>query len=69
MDYYYGKGIRVCQEWQNFDTFREWALASGYGKNLSIDRVDSNKGYCPENCEWVTLAENTRRAMEARYGT
>jgi hypothetical protein len=59
--YYYEKGIRVCQEWQDYDAFRKWAVAAGYGKNLTIDRIDSDKDYHPDNCEWVTRAENARR--------
>lgn len=65
--YYYDKGIRVCQEWQDFDAFREWALANGYRKDMSIDRINSDEGYCPDNCEWVTKAENGRRAAEVRW--
>lgn len=68
-DYYnYGaKGITVCDEWRNDrNKFCEWALENGFeeGKNLSIDRIDSLKGYYPENCRWstaTTQAQNTRR--------
>lgn len=63
--YYGGKGIEVCKEWQEFpEKFQEWALTHGYQDNLTIDRIDSNKDYCPENCQWITLAENVRRAGE-----
>ncbi len=58
---YGGKGISVCSEWNDFVRFREWANTHGYAYGLSIDRVDSNKGYCPENCEWVTISENSKR--------
>lgn len=57
-----GKGIRVCQEWNEFEAFKAWALENNYQNGLSIDRVDSNGNYCPDNCEWVTSEENTRRA-------
>ncbi len=56
---YGGRGIAVCEEWRNnFFAFREWALANGYQRHLQIDRRDNNKGYCPDNCRWVTRSEN-----------
>lgn len=60
--YWGGKGIKVCDEWQKFEGFRDWANANGYVEGLSIDRVNSSRNYCPENCEWVTRSENCRRA-------
>ena len=61
------RGIKVCPEWNNIDTgyitFKEWALANGYVDNLTIDRIDIDFGYFPENCRWVDykLQENNRR--------
>lgn len=54
---YGGKGIRVCEEWQRFEPFYKWAIENGYNDNLSIDRIDNNKDYCPSNCKWSTNVE------------
>lgn len=53
---YGGRGISVCEEWiNNFGKFRDWALSNGYQDNLSLDRIDPNGGYCPDNCRWVSM--------------
>lgn len=58
---YGGRGITVCDEWLNsFESFRDWALNSGYEDTLSIDRIDNNAGYEPSNCKWSTRAEQNR---------
>lgn len=58
---YGAKGIKVCDEWLNNPSiFEEWALSNGYEDNLTIDRINSNKDYCPENCRWVTKSENSK---------
>ena len=54
-DIYYS-GITICEEWLDFDVFREWSMSNGYKDNLTIDRKDNNNGYYPENCRWVTQA-------------
>lgn len=62
--YYGGKGLVVCDEWLDFEVFYEWALDNGYDPSLTIDRLDSDVGYQPDNCVWHTGSANSRRARE-----
>ena len=66
---WYGeKGIKVCKEWLNsFECFYEWALNNGYSDNLTIDRIDIDKGYNPKNCRWVTLQEQAKNRSNNIY--
>jgi hypothetical protein len=58
---YGGRGIRVCDEWVDDPVaFCEWALANGWKPKLQIDRIDNNGNYEPDNCRFVTHAENQR---------
>jgi hypothetical protein len=57
---YGGRGIKVCPEWQTFEPFYGWAMANGYTDNLTIERKDVNGDYCPKNCCWIPLNEQTK---------
>ena len=68
--YYGGRGITVCQEWiDNPILFEKWSYNNGYNDNLTIDRIDENMGYCPENCRWITQEENARFKGKTNYIT
>lgn len=61
---YGGRGIKVCAEWHDSRKFIAWAYANGYADNLSIDRIDVDGDYCPDNCRWADLytqRNNTKR--------
>lgn len=66
-DRYGGRGIVVCDKWQsNFQAFWEWAMANGYQDDLSIDRIDNDKGYSPDNCRWATAKEQANNLSSNR---
>lgn len=54
--HYGGRGITICAEWNDFAAFEAWALANGYDKTLTLDRIDGDQGYSPDNCRWATRA-------------
>lgn len=64
------RGIAVCDEWRdNLNEFYNWAMANGYSDDLTIDRIDVNGDYCPENCRWIPMAEQSRNRRINRFLT
>lgn len=69
---YGGRGITVCNEWRNdFQAFYDWSVAHGYNENApngqcTIDRIDNDKGYSPDNCRWVDMKTQRSNRSDSR---
>lgn len=67
---YGGRGIRVCSQWDDYLTFRKWAISNGYKNDLTIDRINNDGDYTPSNCKWSTRKQqnnNTRSNVVITY--
>jgi hypothetical protein len=62
------KGIKICNQWLIPKNFIEWALNNGWQVDMTIDRIDSNKDYCPENCQWLSKSEHSIKTNITRCG-
>ncbi len=61
---YGGRGISYCEEWKLSDNFFKWALANGYKKTLTLERIRVDEGYCPENCTWIPMSQQSRNTRK-----
>jgi hypothetical protein len=67
---YGGRGIRICDEWNNsFLSFREWALSHGYKDGLTIERIDNDGNYDPYNCKFIPMQEQHKNRCTNKYIT
>lgn len=68
-DRYGGRGITLCKEWHDYTVFRDWCMANGYADDLTIDRIDNNGNYEPNNCRWVDRKTQANNKSNVRYIT
>lgn len=66
---YGARGISICDEWLDYETFNRWAVTHGYADGLELDRIDNDGPYCPSNCRWVTRSRNQRNTSRTHMMT
>lgn len=64
--FYGARGVKMCEQWEAYQEFENWAVANGYSENLEIDRKDFTGDYSPSNCRWVTQTENKRNRRTSK---
>lgn len=68
-DRYGMRGIRICEEWLNYDNFYIWAINNGYDESLTLERIDNNGNYCPSNCKFIPPEEQAKNTRKTLYLT
>ena len=64
------RGIKMCDEWRNdFKVFYDWSMSHGYSDELTIDRIDNDGNYEPQNCRWTTIKEQNKNKRNVKYIT
>lgn len=64
---YGNRGIAVCEAWKRYEAFADWARSNGYNDSLTIERIDVNGNYCPENCKWIEHAKQARNRRTTHW--
>jgi hypothetical protein len=67
--YHAGKKIKVCKEWSSFIKFLEWSIINGYEDDLTIDRIDGDQNYNPDNCRWVDMQTQNENRSQSSINT
>lgn len=58
--FYGARGISICNEWDEFKRFYDWSVSNGYSDELTLDRIDNDGNYCPENCRWTDMKTQSK---------